>query len=384
MATEYTGLIFTVPNTVDINKFRYDIIIVYRSGEATYQRTTGTKTKRYVDQKFNNQGKTIERQLPKGDIEKINYHIKVNSQLVKNISAKPNKSKGVFRKYKLKTTIAGTKKDPNTIKKVLLDTTEVGWIIIEEHYSVKDFLRKIYKYEPTNKEENIFRANNPHLTGTPVLSLQTGDFVILSNTANSNNAELQKIKQEAREAKVEFDRVRKEFGFESERFARNIDFLHDVLLNSEYVALTEKPNNSELPSNSVNYAAIAAGASQGIVTFNEVSNKKVTEAYAKIVEAMEYEKANKTKLANPKNFKLFKRKYAKLFKNFDNSFSQSYFKFNSGIQTGRLRQQIKKNIYARSPTYKGGIKAYIKNFKNMGKVDQFTKVGGNLLVAGSW
>lgn len=189
------------------------------------------------------------------------------------------------------------------------------------------------------------------------------------------------IKQEAKEAKLEFEKVKKEFGFESERFARNIDFLHDVLLNSEYVALTEKPNSSELPSNSVNYAAIAAGTSQGIVTFNEVSNKKVTEAYAKIVEAMEYEKTNKTKFANPKNFKLFKRKYANLFKNFDNSFAQSYFKFNSGIQTGKLRQQIKKNVYARSPTYKGGIKAYAKNFRNMGKVDKFTKVGGNVLVA---
>ena len=381
MVDEYTGLIFAVPSTVDIHKFCYDLVIQYKSGEATYQRTTGTKTKRYVEQKFNNQGKTIERQLPKGDIKSINYHIKVNGQLVKNISAKPNKIKGMFRKYELNTTIAGTKKDPNTIKKVLLDTTEVGWIIIEEHYSVKEFLRKIYKYEPTNKEENIFRANNPHLTGTPVLSLQPGDFVILSNTANSNNSELQKIKQEAKEAKVEFDKVKKEFGFNSERFARNIDFLHDVFLSSEYVALTEKPNSSELPSNSVNYAAIAAGTSQGIVTFNEVGNKKVTEAYAEIVEAMEYEKSNKTKFANPKNFKLFKKKYAKLFKSFDNSFSQSYFKFNSGIQTGKLRQQIKKNVYARSPTYKGGIRAYVKNFRNMGKVDKFTRVGGNLLVA---
>lgn len=381
MATQYTGLIFAVPSTVDIHKFRYDLVIQYKSGETTYQRSTGTKTKQYIDQKFNKQGKTLERQLPKGDIQKINYHIKVNGQLVKNISAKPNKSKGVFRKYELKTTIAGTKKDPNTIKKVLFDTTEVGWMIIEEHYSIKDFLRKIYRYEPTSKEENIFRANNPHLTGTPVLSLQPGDFVILSNTANSKNAELQKIKQEAKEAKLEFEKVKKEFGFESERFARNIDFLHDVLLNSEYVALTEKPNSSELPSNSVNYAAIAAGTSQGIVTFNEVSNKKVTEAYAKIVEAMEYEKTNKTKFANPKNFKLFKRKYANLFKNFDNSFAQSYFKFNSGIQTGKLRQQIKKNVYVRSPTYKGGIKAYAKNFRNMGKVDKFTKIGGNVLVA---
>ncbi|WP_351090097.1 hypothetical protein, partial [Shewanella sp. S1-49-MNA-CIBAN-0167] len=83
-------------------------------------------------------------QLPKGDIQKINYHIKVNGQLVKNISTKPNKSKGVFRKYELKTTIAGTKKDPNTIKKMLVDTTEVAWYLVKRQESVKDFLKRIY------------------------------------------------------------------------------------------------------------------------------------------------------------------------------------------------------------------------------------------------
>lgn len=49
MATQYTGLIFKVPSTVDVNKLRYDLLIQYKSGEATYQRTTGTKTKRYID-----------------------------------------------------------------------------------------------------------------------------------------------------------------------------------------------------------------------------------------------------------------------------------------------------------------------------------------------
>ena len=53
------------------------------------------------------------------------------------------------------------------------------------------------------------------------------------------------------------------------------------------------------------------------------------------------------------------------------------------IQTGKLRQQIKKNVHARPSSYKGGIKAYAKNFRNMGKVDKFTKVGGNLLIAAS-
>ena len=381
MATEYTGLIFTVPNTVDINKFRYDLIIVYRSGETTYQRTTGTKTKRYIDQKFNNQGKTIERQLPKGDIQKINYHIKVNGQLVKNISAKPNKSKGVFRRYELKTTIAGTKIDPNTIKKVLVDTTEVAWYLVKKQETVESFLKRIYRYRPTQKEENIFRANNSHLTGTPVLTLLPGDIVVLSNTSNSNNKELTEMKRDAKAAKVEFEKAKKEFKFDAESFAYNADALQGMLMQADYVALTKDPIKTlDKPSGNINLAALAAGTSQGIVTFYEHSNELVQKNYAKIYKAMEHEKSKGSKLANPKNYKLFRKKYAKLFKNYDHAFSQEFFKFETGIQTNSLRKQIDKNVFARPHNYKGGIPAYTDNLRNMGKISRFTYLGGNVLI----
>ncbi|WP_367106400.1 hypothetical protein [uncultured Psychrobacter sp.] len=381
MVAKYTGLIFAVPSTVDIQKFRYDLVIQYKSGEATYQRTTGTKTKRYIDQKFNNQGKTIERQLPKGDIQKINYHIKVNGQLVKNISAKPNKSKGVFRKYELKTTIAGTRKDPNTIKKVLLDTTEVAWYLVKKQESIKSFLNRIYIYTPTSKEENIFRSNNPHLTGTPVLTLQPGDVVVLSNTSNSNNKELAKMKKEAREAKLEFDKVKEDYEFDDESFAYNADVLQGMLMQADYVALTKDPIKTlDKPSGNINLAAVAAGTSQGIVTFYEHSNELVQKNYAKIYKALEYEKSKGSKLANPKNYKLFRKKYAKLFKNYDHAFSQKFFKLETGIQTNNLRRQINKDVFARSKNYKGGIPAYTDNLKNMGKISRFTYLGGNVLI----
>ena len=393
MAAQYTSLIFIVPSTVDIHKFRYDLVIQYKSGEATYQRTTGKKTKRYIDQKFNNQGRTIEYQLPKGDIQKINYHIKVNGQLVKNISAKPNKSKGVFRKYELKTTIAGTKKDPNTIKKVLVDTTEVGWIIIEKYYSIEDFLIKIYKDKPTSKEENVFRANNPHLTGTPVLSLQPGDFVILSNTSNDKNKELAQMKIDAKSAKKEFDKVKKELMFNSEMFASNADFLHDMLRTADYVALTKEPVKSvdkPLTETDSNVAAIPAGISQGIITFNEINNARVTKAYTELIEA--YEKARKitydkhgkpvkSKTGNAKKFNSFRQTHPELIKNFDNAIAKSYFKYETGLTGSNIRKQIKKDVIIRSSRYKGGIGAYVKNFKKLGKMTKIAEGGGNILVA---
>lgn len=388
MAAQYTSLIFIVPSTVDIHKFRYDLVIQYKSGEATYQRTTGTKTKRYIDQKFNNQGKTIERQLPKGDIQKINYHIKVNGQLVKNISAKPNKSKGVFRKYELKTTIAGTKKDPNTIKKVLVDTTEVAWYLVKKQETVESFLKKIYRYRPTQKEENIFRTNNSHLTGTPVLILLPGDIVVLSNTSNSNNKELTEMKRDAKAAKVEFQKAKKEFKFDAESFAYNADALQGMLMQADYVALTKDPIKSlDKPSGGIDYGTLAAGlagTSQGIVTFYENSNELVQKNYANIYKAMEYEKSKGSKLANPKNYKLFRKKYAKLFKNYDHAFSQEFFKYETGIQTNKLRKQIDKNVFARPHNYKGGIPAYTENLRNMGKISRFTYLGGNVLIGMSF
>lgn len=387
--TKYTKLKLTVPDTTDLDKIKFDLEYTVNVAMKRHGRpSSGTESKKGpLDQKFNSDGTTKVYSLPDNAV-KAKYILKVKNVEVLTINAQVSTKGKSEKSYKhssarIKKTLAGSEKSPNTIKKVLVDTTEVGWIIIETDESIKSFLKKIYTDTPTSKEENIFRTNNSHLTGSPVLELKAGDFVILSNTSNSSNKELAQMKKEARAAKVEFNKVQKEFGFDSERFAKNIDFLHDVMLSSEYVALTEKPKNSQKPSSSVNYAAIAAGTAQGIVTFNEVSNKKVTEAYAKIVEAMDYEKSNKTKFANPKNFKLFKTKYSKLFKNFDNSFAQSYFKYNFGIETGKLRQQIKKNVHARPSSYKGGMRAYAENFRNMGKVDKFTKVGGNLLIAAS-
>lgn len=383
MTTKYTRLQLKVSDKVDISLIKYDVTVAYESlsSKPTSKKPHPLGTNLSFDEK----GYSKTHPLSARKIKEIKYYVKDSKgDLIQSVTAKALTTKGLASSYKLKTTKASVMKDPRNNRIVGVDTTEVAWVIIEKQETVQSFLTRIYE-RPYRKdvEEVIFRENNSHLTGSPVLTLQAGDFVILSNTANSSNKELIKLKKEAKLAKVEFDKVEKEFGFDSERFARNIDFLHDVILNSEYVALTEKHKSSQEPSNSVNYAAVAAGTSQGIVTFNEISNKKVTEAYVKIVEAMDYEKTNKTKLANPKNFKLFKRKYTKLFKNFDNSFSQSYFKYNFGIQTGKLRQQIKKNVHARPSSYKGGIKAYAKNFRNMGKVDKFTKVGGNLLIAAS-
>ncbi|GAA0317411.1 hypothetical protein GCM10009129_13630 [Psychrobacter aestuarii] len=355
MSNYYTRLKLTSSTVIDMSSVKYDLIVTYKNLYSKPEGKTPPIDKK--DLSFDANGLSQIQKLSNREVEEIAYYIRDSSgDLVKKVTAKRLSKTGRCSVYPLKLSESQSLNDPKNNKIVEVDDTEVGWMIIEEQETLHDFLTRIYQHHyRKNVEEVNFRKNNPHLKGNPILNLYPGDFVIISNSSNDKNKELAEMKKDVKKEKIEFDKTKKEFGFEGERFARNIDFLHDVLSSSEYVALTEKPKNQKKPSDGVNYAAVAAGTSQGIVTFNEVSNKKVTEAYSKIVKAMDYEKSKKTKLANPKNFKLFKQKYSKLFKNFDNSFAQSYFKYNAGVQTDKLRRQIKKNIYARSPTYKGGI-----------------------------
>lgn len=267
---------------IDISLIRYDVTVTYKSLSA--KPASSKPHSLGKNRKFSSNGLSEKHNLSNRGVEEVRYYIKdIKGKLVKDITANPLSKEGRASRYKLKTTPASLKRDPKNNKIVGIDTTEVAWMIIEKQESVHSFLTRIYEY-PYRKdiEEVIFRKNNQHLIGNPILSLYPGDFIILSNASNDKSKELVRMKQEAKAAKIEFDKTKKEFRFDSERFARNIDFLHDVLSNSEYVALTDKPNNQQKLSDSVNYAAVAAGTSQGIVTFNEVGNKKVTEAYSKI------------------------------------------------------------------------------------------------------
>ncbi|WP_435950811.1 hypothetical protein [Psychrobacter sp. DM8] len=389
---KYTRFKLIINNKTDIKKLKFDLEYWVNVSMKKYGRPGVSLEKKSGGKNlvFKSDGKTKTYVLP-DNATKARYIIRattkdkdgddivatVNAEVFKKM--KSNNTNGT--QFELKTTPAQAKKSPNTIKEVLLDTTEVAWYLVKRQESVKDFLKRIYIYTPTSKEENIFRANNSHLTGTPILTLLPGDVVVLSNTSNSSNKELAKIKKEARAAKIEFEKVKKDYKFNAESFAYNADALQGMLMQADYVALTKDPVKSlDKPSGNINLAAVAAGTSQGIVTFYEHSNELVQKNYAKIYKALEYEKSKGSKLANPKNFKLFRKKYAKLFKNYDHAFSQEFFKYETGIQTNNLRKQIDKNVFARPHNYKGGIPAYTDNLRNMGKISRFTYLGGNVLI----
>ena len=380
-AYKYTRLRLKVSDKVDIKKIKYDL-----------------KDKELNplvnDQTFDEKGNSNIYDLSTRNDKKVIYYIRdTEGALIKRVSAKALTKRGVASSFNLKTTKASVMKDPNTIKKTIIDTTEVGWMIAEKDESIKSFLNKIYEQKPTDKEDQIFRANNAHLL-TPVMAIHAGDFVILSNTSNSSNKELVKMKEDAKAAKAEFNKVKEEFGFNPEMFASNADFLHSMLRTVDYVSLTkDKVKNVDKPSKGVDLgliAAMSAGTSQGIVNFAETSNAKVTEAYTRLVEAYEdvrkttYDSSGKpikSKLGNPKKFNSFRQTYPKLIKDFDNAFAQSFFKYETGLTAKNIRKQVKNDVMIRSSRYEGGIKAYAKNFMKLGKMTKITEGGGNILVA---
>ena len=385
MSKYYTRLKIKISDKLDMKKIRYDVTVTYKStsSKPTSEKPFPLGKGNYS---FDSNGQSEIHSLSDRDVKEIKYYIKdANKNLVKPVTVNRISTSGRASIYKLKLTPASLMKDPDYYQIVNVDTTEVAWYLVKKQESVDSFLTRIY-INPYRKdvEEVNFRANNPHLKGNPVLNLYPGDIVVLSNTSNSNSKELAKMKKEASEAMTKFASVKKEFGFDAESFAYNADMLQGMLMQADYVALTKDPvKNLDTSSDGIDYgtlAAVSAGTSQGIVTFYENTNELVQKSYAKIYKAMEYEISKESKLANPKNYKLFRQKYAKLFKDYDHKLSQKFFKFETGIQTNNLRRQINKNVFARSTSYKGGISAYTENLRNMGKISKFTWGGGNILV----
>lgn len=373
-----------------MSSVKYDLLVTYKN---LYSKPGGkTPPIDKKDLSFDANGLSQIQKLSNREVEEIAYYIRDSSgDLVKKVTAKRKSKAGLYSTYPLKFSESQSLNDPKNNKIVGVDDTEVGWMIIEKQETLHDFLTRIYQHPyRKNVEEVNFRKNNPHLQGNPILNLYPGDFVIISNSSNDKNKELAKMKKDVKAAKLEFDRVKKEVGFNSKIFASNVDFLHDMLRTADYVALTkDKVKNADKPAR-INYAAIAAGTSQGIVTFSETSNAKVTKAYTELVKAYEearkitYDSSGKpvkSKLGNPKKFNSFKQSHPELIKNFDNAFSQSFFKYETGVTSGSIRKQIRNDVIFRSSRYKGGISAYVSNFRKLGKITKITEGGGNILVA---
>ncbi|WP_288998687.1 hypothetical protein [uncultured Psychrobacter sp.] len=223
MTTKYTRLQLKVSDKVDISLIRYDVTVVY---ESLSSKPTSKKPHPLgTDQTFDEKGYSKAHPLSNRKVKEIMYYIKdVKGDLIKKVTAKALTKKGLASGYKLKTTKASVMKDPKNNKIVGVDKTEVAWYLVKKQESVESFLTRIY-IKPYRKdvEEVIFRANNPHLKGDPVLNLYPGDIVVLSNTSNDDNVELAKMKKEAKAAMTKFAEVKKEFGFNAESFAYNAD-----------------------------------------------------------------------------------------------------------------------------------------------------------------
>ena len=389
---KYTRFKLIINNKTDIKKLKFDLEYWVNVSMKKYGRPGVSLEKKSggKDLIFKSDGKTKTYVLP-DNATKARYIIRTTTKdkdgdnIVATVNAevfkKMNSNNTNGTQFELKTTPAQAKKSPNTIKEVLLDTTEVAWYLVKRQESVKDFLKRIYIYTPTSKEENIFRANNPHLF-TPVMSLQPGDVVVLSNTSNSNNSDLQKMKKYAKLAKDKLEKLKKQKGFHPELFVYLSDMTSSALSDADFVGISSKPIPTEVTASNKksdkSMADYLVDGSSAAITFSSQTNKDALKEFGTLIK--NYEKAQGTKAGNAKHFSQFRRDNASTYRALNNKLSLSFLQWDQGVRTDKLSKSIKSEM-KRAKSFNGGLEAYVNNMEKNGKVTTSLRYGGNLVVA---
>lgn len=380
MAKYYTKLKLEVSDMVDISLIRYDVTVTYKSLSA--KPTSSKPHSLGKNRRFSNNGLSEKHNLSNRGVEEVRYYIKdIKGKPIKDITANPLSKEGRASRYKLKTTPASLKRDPKNNKIVGVDNTEVAWYLVKKQESIESFLTRAYKYTPTKLEENIFRANNPHLIGTPVLTLQPGDVVILSNSSHSSNTELQKMKKYAKDAKNKIEKMKREKGFNPELFVYLSDLTTSTLSDADFVGVSSNPVPTEITNDNKDSDKTLldyfADGSSAVITFSSQTNKDTLKNFGTLVS--NYNEAQGTKSGNSKHFSQFRTDNAKIYKALNNKLSLRFLKWDQGVRTDKLSKSIKSEM-KRSTSFNGGLDAYVNNMEKNGKVTKTLKLGGNLVV----
>ena len=380
MSKYYTRLTLEVSEMVDINLIRYDVTVTYKSLSA--KPTSNKPHSLGKNRKFSRKSLSEKHNLSNRGVEEVRYYIKdIKGTLIKEITAKPISKDGRASRYKLKTTPASLKRDPKNNKIVGVDNTEVAWYLVKKQEAIESFLTRAYKYTPTKLEENIFRENNPHLIGTPILTLQPGDVVILSNSSNSSNTELQKMKKYAKDAKDKIEKMKREKGFNPEVFVYLSDLTTSALSDADFVGISSNSIPTEITNDNKDSDKTLldyfVDGSSAVITFSSQTNKDTLKSFGTLVS--NYNLAQGTRAGKPKRFSQFRTDNAKTYKALNNKLSLQFLKWDQGVRTDKLNKSIRSEM-KRSTSFNGGLDAYVNNMEKNGKVTKTLKLGGNLVV----
>lgn len=378
----YSRLKLIVQAPLKVKDLTYKFIV--------YNKTTNKQTK--FEGRFDEQGFTKWYEIRNLNTVLI-YEVYIRGELLQKISAKAYPKKERWSSFSIKLTNEMTKKVTENIKEIYLDDSEVAWYLVKKKETMLEWSKRVFKRPLTSSDWDILRKNNPHITGmASIRLLQPGQVIILSNSTTAK--ELEQYKKEAREAQKNLENMMKDPSFDAEFFAQNYEFLLDIYNEDQVVAskhdvfndpnahpLTHKfesPVSSE--SSGIAWGTVAKGSIDASMNFSVGAMAKLSKVQGEITLKYNEEVAKGSRLANPKHEPEFRRKYASLYKQFDNNFLNDIFRWDRGIQTQNMRKVTKSTALIRDPNYKGGTKAYAKNMTELGKISKYVKGGGLLFI----
>ena len=300
--------------------------------------------------------------------------------------------------------------EENKIQKVYIkEGVEVGWLLIREDETVDALLKRIYAYPPTTKEFSIFKNNNAHLpelsTNGPMTVLKPCQVVILSNKYG-NDPKLSEYKQLASSVEDKLKLLRKSSNFDAAFFAQNYDLLYDYWSHASELALANtskktvtieefrkeycKGEDDLLDQVEERTGQIVDSSEQKeerdkklkkneLKVLKEQSLEKVTKANNSIMLMYENERQMGSRLANPKHFSEFKKKYASLYSQLGTALKDMHV-VEPQNQISLMKKYMKTDSLLRSESVRGGLKHYDKLIMDLGKVSIGLKMGKQLVV----
>lgn len=380
MTTYFSRLKLNVQQPLKLKDITYKFVV---TNNATKKKTT-------FDGRFDDQGLTGWTEIYNLNTTLI-YEVYLRGEVLQKIAVKAYPDKKTHSTFTIKTTTEITKNVKENIKEIYLNDGEVAWYLIKKTETMHDWAKRVFKKPLIASDWDILKANNPHIPNmAPIRLLTPGMVVVLSNSTTAK--ELPQYKKDAQQAQSNLDQMKKDKDFDAEFFAQNYEFFYDAFNDSrtEITNTNVFENNDhplvqkfDNPSNDsgVAWGAITKGGIDGVLSFTDGSTQRMHRIHGELALKMAEEKAKGSSLANPKNFKAFRKKYAHLYDELNRESAKKLFKWDQSIKTNNMRRMIGQSSLARGASYKGGMKEYVKKMSELGKVSKSIKGGGYLFLA---
>lgn len=342
--------------------------------------TTNSNQKKIIfDGRFNEQGLTNWTQINNLNTTLI-YEIYLRGELLQKVSVKAYPDRKTHSIYTIKTTTEITKKVKENIKEIYLNDGEVAWYLIKRKETMLDWSKRVFKKPLTSSDWDMLKANNPHLANiAPITILRPGQVVILSNSTAAK--ELPKYKKDAQQAQKNLERMIKDKDFDAQFFAQNYEFFYDSLKDHRTKVTTKNifgdndPLTVKFESDSKEGFLEAKMVPDAALVLGEGAMGKIYQKHGELAKRWAEERSRNLLFSQQD----FEHRNSKLYNELRSV--RGILRWDQSISTNNMRNIISQSAMARDGNYRGGIKAYIEQMSEIGKMSKVLKAGGYLSLA---